>query len=107
MVRFGDLENSEKIKLIAEINAKVAKRQKEKALLEDIRKRTDDLKNLPLKEIILEDGDGRPALMGHINALAKRVLELESFHFEVGEKELAQVAQSERVLVKVAKASLV
>jgi len=107
MVRFGDLENSDKIKIIAEINAKVAKRQKEKALLEDIRKRTDDLKNLPLKEIILEDGDGRPALMGHINALAKRVLELESFHFEVGEKELAQVAQSERVLVKVAKASLV
>ena len=106
MARFGDLNNSEKTKLIAEINAKVAERQKEKAILEDIRKRTDDLKNLPLKEIILEDGDGRPALIGHINALAKRVLELESFHFEVGEKEFAQVAAEERVLVKMPKASM-
>ena len=33
MARFGDLNNSEKTKLIAEINAKVAERQKEKAIL--------------------------------------------------------------------------
>ena len=100
MARFGDLSNDDKIKKIAEIKAIIAAEQKEKALLEDIRKRTDDLKNLPLKEIILEDGDGKPALMGHINALAKRVLELEKFHFKVGEKALAEIAQSEKVLVK-------
>ena len=100
MARFGDLSNEDKIKKIAEIKAVIADKQKEKALLEDIRKRTDDLKNLSLKEIILEDGDGKPALMGHINALAKRVVELENFHFKVGAKALAEVAQSEKVLVK-------
>jgi hypothetical protein len=100
MARFGDLFNDEKIKKIAEIKAIIAAKQKEKAELENIRKRTDDLKNLPLREIILEDGDGKPALMGHINALAKRVLELEAFHFKVAEKALAEVAEAEKVLVK-------
>lgn len=100
MARFGDLSNIDKLKKIAEIKEAIIREQKEKALLEDIRKRTADLKDLPLREIILEDGDGKPALMGHINALAKRVLELEAFHFKVGEKALAEVAQSEKVLVK-------
>lgn len=105
MARFGDLSNDDKLKVIANINLEIKKLNERKSMQRLASKYTDDLKDLSLREIIIEDGDAKPALMAHVNALAKRVKELESFHFSLEKKALADVNATERVLAeKVAQA---
>jgi len=100
MARFGDLSNEDKLKKIAEINLEIKKLTEVKEKQRLASKYTDDLKDLSLREIIVEDGDGKPALMAHVNALAKRVKELESFHFGFEKRELADLNATERVLAE-------
>lgn len=100
MTRFGDLSNSQKLEKIEEIKKAIAALNKEKRTQREQSKYTDDLKDLSLREIIIEDGDGKPALMAHVNALAKRVKELENIHFGFEQRALADVAATEKVLAE-------
>jgi len=100
MARFGDLSNEEKRVRITTIQKEVKKLNEIKEQQRLASRYTDDLKDLSLREIIIEDGDAKPALMAHINALAKRVKELESFHFAFEKRALAEVTAEEKVLAE-------
>lgn len=100
MARFGDLTNDEKLARIAAITKEIKKLNEIKEQQRLASKYTDDLKDLSLREIIVEDGDGKPALMAHVNALAKRVKELESFHFGFEKRAIADLNATEKVLAE-------
>ena len=100
MARFGDLSNEEKRVRITTIQKEVKKLNEIKEQQRLASRYTDDLKDLSLREIIIEDGDAKPALMAHVNALAKRVKELESFHFGFEKRAIADLNATEKVLAE-------
>lgn len=74
---YKDLTNDEKIAFNTEVKKFIRELDTIKLDIENAAQKTDDYSEVDLDRIILEDGDGKPATIGHINALAKRLLALE------------------------------
>tara|TARA_R110002020_G_scaffold29571_7_gene93208 strand:- start:2031 stop:2381 length:351 start_codon:yes stop_codon:yes gene_type:complete len=101
IVRFGDHESEKKLSIILQQTSDKRKEEEEERRREEESLRTGDLKDLSIATIIREIGDGRPALIGHVNALARRIQSLESFHFEkFEEKTMAETVSDDVIHVK-------
>lgn len=74
---YKDLTNQEKKNYNVEVTKFFAEIDLLKENVENAEQKTDNYNDVSLDKIVLEDGDGKPATMGHINALAKRLLALE------------------------------
>ena len=102
--RFGDLEKEKKITIIKEQEKLTDIRRQAVIEKAESTRKVEDLKDLRVSELIREPGDARPALMAHINQLARRLRDVEEdlFGLDVEEKKFEEIAAGERLKVKAA-----
>jgi len=75
--RYNRLTAEERKNLDTDINTLEGAIAKELTIERANIEKVEDLKDIPVSLLIRETGDGRPALMGHINSLARRIEALE------------------------------
>jgi len=80
--RYNQLSKQEKKDLDNDINILEGAIAKELKIERANAEKVEDLKDIPVSTLIRETGDGRPALMAHINSLARRIEALERLNEE-------------------------
>jgi hypothetical protein len=75
--KFGDLPNDKKKDVVKQQEelTEVARKQEQEKKAKKIK--TADLKDLSVEDVYVEMGDGKPATIGHLNVLARRLAILE------------------------------
>lgn len=81
-VRYNKLTDKERKQLDDDINTLEGAIAKELTIERANAEKVEDLKDIPVSVLIRETGDGRPALMAHINSLARRIEALEKLSGE-------------------------
>lgn len=81
-VRYNKLSAQERKDLDSDINTLEQAVAKELKIERTNAEKVEDLKDIPVSRLIRETGDGRPALMAHVNSLARRIEALEKLSGE-------------------------
>ena len=70
--------------------------------------KTSDLKDLSASDVYIEMGDGKPATIGHLNVLARRLARLEGVDqdTELGDEPVKKIINRSNVSIDVTKALL-